>query len=432
MSNPMLHIGSLIPVLTETAPLADLFAARGRRLFLVGGAIRDLAFDADLESIDLDFTTDALPEEIKQIVEPIASSLWTQGEKFGTIGCVIEGRGCEITTHRKEAYDHDSRKPVVEFGKDITEDLARRDFTINAIAVELPAGTLVDPFEGMSALDERVLATPLSAEESFTDDPLRMLRAARFVAQFNLTPTQEIMAAMSEMGERLGIVSAERISDETEKTLLLEDPTAAFGLLASTGLGDRVLGEGFAAEATALGKRLGQLPSSLVLRLAGLFMAGAADRAGKLSLRFSKSTLREADAIAEMAGDWLRILSETKGDAPGDMTTDTASELRRWQVRADAPPELLQAAKELAAVVAGERGLSAQHAALEKLYLESDMENLKVPVSGSEIMERLQLPSGPLIGEVLEHISGILVQEGQMTKSEALERAEEWWASRGA
>lgn len=426
MSDKMLHFESLRPVLSETAQLADLFAERGRRLFLVGGAVRDLALGKNLESVDLDFTTDAPPEEIKQTAETIASSLWTQGEKFGTIGCVIDGRGCEITTHRKEAYDHDSRKPVVEFGKDIAEDLARRDFTINAIAIELPAGTLVDPFDGISALNERVLATPLSAEESFSDDPLRMLRAARFVAQFNLTPTREIAAAMNEMGERLEIVSAERITDEAEKILLLENPSAAFGLLASTGLGDRVFGESFADKAAAAGKRLGQLSPRLGLRLAGL-SAGESLAAGDGdelpgSLRFSRSALREAAAIGKMAGGWLRILKDAESDAEIG--------LRRWQVRADAPPMLLQAARELAAAVAGEQGLSAQNAALEKLYLEGDTANLKVPVSGNEIMERLGIPPGPLVGEAIARISDILIQEGQITESEALRQAEEWWAAR--
>ena len=427
MSNPMLHLESLRPVLSETARLADLFTARGRRLFLVGGAVRDLAFGNDLESVDLDFTTDAPPEEIRQTVEPIASSLWTQGEKFGTIGCVIEGRGCEITTHRKEAYDHDSRKPVVEFGKDIAEDLARRDFTVNAIAIELPEGTLVDPFDGISALGERVLATPLSAEESFSDDPLRMLRAARFVAQFNLTPTQEVTAAMSEMGDRLEIVSAERITDEAEKILLLEDPSAAFGLLASTGLGDRVFGESFAGKAAAAGKRLGQLSPCLELRLAGLLVAGLLVTelvAVPGSLRFSKSTLRETASIADLARDWLQIGAESEDEA------NALVKLRQWQMRAAALPDLSQAARELAAAMAGEQSLSAQNAALERLYLEDDTANLKVPVSGSEIMECLGIPSGPLVGEAIAHLTGILVQEGQMTKGEALERVEEWWVVR--
>lgn len=421
MSNLMLHLESLRSVLSETAQLADMFAERNRRLFLVGGAVRDLAFGKDLESVDLDFTTDAPPEEIKQALEPIASSLWTQGEKFGTIGCVIGGRGCEITTHRKEAYDHKSRKPVVEFGKDIAEDLARRDFTINAVAVELPTGTLVDPFDGISALGERVLATPLSAEKSFSDDPLRMLRAARFVAQFNLTPTQEIVTAMSEMGERLEIVSGERIADEMEKTLLLEDPMAAFGLLASTGLGDRILGKGFTARVTVLGKRLGQLSPRLELRLAGMF-AGAPGDANEMSssFRFAKSILREAAAIDNLAESWLQIEIENEADAQ--------IELRRWQIQTDASPMLLQAARGLAAVVAGEQGLSSQNAALEKLYAESDMANLKVPVSGNEIMEWLGIPSGPLVGEAIANLTSLLIQEGQMTKDEALEQTAAWWA----
>ncbi len=427
MTYPMLQPKDLPPVLTETSQLAELFAARGKRLFLVGGAVRDLVLGGDLESVDLDFTTDALPDEIKQIVGTTASNLWTQGEKFGTIGCVIGGRECEITTHRKEAYDHDSRKPAVEFGKDITEDLARRDFTINAIAVELPEGTFIDPFGGMSALSERVLATPLSAEESFSDDPLRMLRAARFVAQFNLTPTEEVVVAMSEMGDRLEIVSTERITDELEKTLLLKDPTAAFGLLANTGLDDRIFGESFAGRDTAVGKRIGQLSPSLELRLAGLFMGSSAGESNaeeaQKKLRFPKSISRKATSIADLAESWLRILNESDSEAANFMIA-----LRRWQVGTGASSELSLAARELAAVVGGERGLSSQHVGLEKLYLENDIENLKMPVSGNEIMEHLQLPPGPLVGEAIAHLNDILIQKGQITKSEALEEVVAWWA----
>ena len=429
MTYPMLQPEDLHPVLTETSQLAELFAARGKRLFLVGGAVRDLVLGRDLESVDLDFTTDALPDEIKQIVETTTSNLWTQGEKFGTIGCVIGGRGCEITTHRKEAYDHDSRKPTVEFGKDITEDLARRDFTINSIAIELPEGTLVDPFEGISAVNERVLATPLSAEESFSDDPLRMLRAARFVAQFNLTPTEEVVAAMSEMGDRLEIVSVERITDELEKTLLLEDPMGAFGLLVSTGLSSCIFGEGFAGR--AVGKRLGQLSPSLELRLAGLFMESEGSNTGEAreKLRFPKSVSRKATSIGDLAESWLRILSESESESESEAANLVVA-LRRWKVSAGASSELSRAARELAAVVAGERGLSSQHAGLEKLYLENDVENLKMPVSGNEIMEHLQLPPGPLVGEAIAHLNDILIQKGQITKSEALEQVVAWWADR--
>ena len=425
MSHPMLNLEGLRPLLEETANLAELFAAQGKRLFLVGGAVRDLLLGQDLASADLDFTTDALPEEIKQIVEPVASSLWTQGEKFGTIGCVINGRGCEITTHRREAYDHDSRKPAVVFGKDISEDLARRDFTINAIAVELPEGTLVDPFEGASALSERVLATPLSAEESFSDDPLRMLRAARFVAQFNLTPTEEVVRAMSEMGERLDIVSAERITDEIEKTLLLKDPTAAFGLLASTGLSDRVFGERFASRATMIGTRLAQLPRRLEPRLAGLAIEASLPEV----LRFPKSVLRKADFILRDAESLLRLLGSAASQTGfGEASVKLA---REWQVRALSSEPLLRDARRLAEAVAGERGLSEQYAGFEKLYEENRIASLKVPVSGDEIMEHLQLPPGPLVGEAIAHITGLLIDHGQISQSEALEQISLWWDGRG-
>ena len=436
MSRPMLNLEGLRPVIEETAELAELFAARGKRLFLVGGAMRDLLLGQDLTAADLDFTTGALPEEIKQIVEPVASSLWTQGEKFGTIGCVIDGRGCEITTHRKEAYDHDSRKPDVVFGEDITEDLSRRDFTINAIAVKLPEGTLVDPFEGASALSERVLATPLSAEESFSDDPLRMLRAARFVTQFNLTPTEEVVRAMSEMGERLDIVSAERITDEIEKTLLLEDPTAAFGLLSSTGLSNRVLGERFADRATAIGTRLAQLPRRLEPRLAGLAIdAGLPSKPTSAieanlpeALRFPKSVLRKADFICRDAESLLQMLGSA-GDQTG-FGEASIKLVREWQVNASSPKTLLRDARRLAEAVAGERGLSEQYAGFEKLYEENDIASLKVPVSGDEIMEHLQLPPGPLVGEAITHLTGVLIDQGQISKSEALEQVSLWWDGR--
>ena len=424
MSYPMLNLEGLRPVLEETAKLAELFAAQGKQLFLVGGAVRDLLLGQDLAAADLDFTTDAMPEEVRQILEPAASSLWTQGEKFGTIGCVIDGRSCEITTHRKEAYDHDSRKPVVVFGEDIAEDLARRDFTINAIAVKLPEGELVDPFEGASALSERVLATPLSAEESFSDDPLRMLRAARFAAQFNLTPTEEMVTAMSEMGERLEIVSAERITDEISKTLLLKDPTAAFGLLASTGLSDRVFGERFASRTTLIGTRLAQLPVRLEMRLAGLAVEAGLPEA----LRLPKSVVREADSICRDAESLLRMIGSV-GSQTG-IRRESINLVREWQVNASSPKALLGDARKLAEAVAGERGLSSQHAAFEKLYQENDIASLKVPVSGSEIMEHLRLPPGPLVGEAIAHLTGVLIDQGQISKNEALAQVSLWWDRR--
>src|SRR4051794_36368834 len=163
---------------------------------------------------DIDLTTDARPDETKRLVKGWAESVWTQGERFGTIGCRKDGWDFEITTHRAEAYDPDSRKPTVEFSGAVEADLSRRDFTVNAMALALPEPVLIDPFGGADDLAAGRLRTPLSPEVSFSDDPLRMLRAARFIAGYGLEPVPELTAAVEEMAPRLDIVSAERIRDE--------------------------------------------------------------------------------------------------------------------------------------------------------------------------------------------------------------------------
>ena len=201
------------PILQEMEPLAARFREAGHRLFLVGGTVRDLLVgsadaNTDFSTIDFDATTTATPEDIKRIVSPIADALWTQGERFGTIGLKIGDRTYEITTHRAEAYSPDSRKPEVQFATDIDVDLSRRDFTINAMALEITSATptLVDPFGGAADLMTGVLRTPLSPEESFSDDPLRMLRAARFISQLDVTPEPALVEAVIAMADRLTIV----------------------------------------------------------------------------------------------------------------------------------------------------------------------------------------------------------------------------------
>jgi poly(A) polymerase len=229
------------PVLEEMAPLAQRFREAGHRLYLVGGTVRDLLMgDAasviDPASMDFDATTTARPEEIKRIVSDIADALWTQGERFGTIGLKIGERVYEITTHRAEAYSPDSRKPEVVFADDIEKDLSRRDFTINALALEITSDspTLVDPFGGAADLMTRTLRTPLSPEESFADDPLRMLRAARFISQLGVTPDPAITAAVTAMADRLSIVSAERIRIEFDKLMTTDSPSAGLWFLVDT------------------------------------------------------------------------------------------------------------------------------------------------------------------------------------------------------
>ncbi len=240
----------IVAVLAELAPLGERFAAAGHRLYLVGGAVRDLLVGGDAAGGDRDLTTDARPEEVKQLLRGWADAVWTQGERFGTIGARRDrpdgtALTVEITTFRGERYDDDSRKPEVTFADTIEEDLARRDFTINAMALELldDDAVLVDPYGGAADLAAATLRTPLSPEISFDDDPLRMLRAARFIARFGLTPMPELVAAVRHRGDRLAIVSAERIRDELDKLIVVDSPAPGLWFLVDTGLAEHFLPE---------------------------------------------------------------------------------------------------------------------------------------------------------------------------------------------
>jgi poly(A) polymerase len=238
------------PVLAELAPLAERFATAGHQLYLVGGTVRDLLFGVAKGDFDIDLTTDARPPDIKRSLEGWAQSVWTQGERFGTIGAQRDNAGIrrtyEITTFRAESYTDDSRKPHVVFADAIEADLSRRDFTVNAMALELTGRStpeLVDPFGGATDLASRVLRTPLGPDISFTDDPLRMLRAARFVAGYGLAPDAALLAAVERMAGRLEIVSAERIRDELDKLITVDHPTAGLWFLVDTGLAGQFLPE---------------------------------------------------------------------------------------------------------------------------------------------------------------------------------------------
>ncbi|MBW3581052.1 MAG: CCA tRNA nucleotidyltransferase, partial [Actinobacteria bacterium] len=236
----------LWPVLAEVAPLAGRFSAAGHRVYLVGGTVRDLLLDRPLADIDHDLTTDARPDDIEAVVRPWADAVWVQGKRFGTIGCRKDGRDYEITTHRGEAYRPESRKPEVRFSDEVEADLSRRDFTVNAMALSLAADAepeLVDPFGGAVDLANRRLSTPLSPEESFSDDPLRMLRAARFIAGYSLAPDAELVAAVRRLHDRLEIVSAERVRDELDKLLVVPSPEDGLWFIVDTGLAEEFLPE---------------------------------------------------------------------------------------------------------------------------------------------------------------------------------------------
>jgi len=226
----------------EVRDLGRMFAEKGRELALVGGSVRDV-FRGQWPAGDFDLTTDATPEQVLEILAGWADTSWTAGIAFGTVGLYKGSSTFEITTYRSEQYRSDSRKPDVRYGRSLEEDLSRRDFTINAMAARLPGYELVDPFGGLEALQEKVLRTPARPEDSFGDDPLRILRAARFAAQLGFTVAAEVRAAMTEQAARLGIVSAERITAELTKLMLTPDPASGIDLLVQTGVADQVLPE---------------------------------------------------------------------------------------------------------------------------------------------------------------------------------------------
>jgi len=210
----------LKPLLESVRPLAERFDAAGFKLYLVGGIVRDSVLGRPFLK-DRDFTTDARPVDTKALVDGWADAVWTQGERFGTIGFEKDKVRYEVTTHRGEAYHPDSRKPDVVFASAVEEDLARRDFTVNAMALSLPEAELIDPYGGVEDLAAHRLRTPLSPEESFSDDPLRMLRAARFIAGYNFVPDDALVQAVRALRGRLEIVSAERIRDELDRLLVV-------------------------------------------------------------------------------------------------------------------------------------------------------------------------------------------------------------------
>ncbi len=235
--------------LLRIAPVADrlgaLFSNAGHELYLVGGSVRDALLGG--LGHDLDFATSARPGAVEKLLRKFSPAVWTIGKEYGTIGCRVDvgetSWVIEVTTYRSDVYVGHSRKPEVAFGDTLDDDLLRRDFTINAMAVSIPEKRFVDPYGGLNDLARRVIRTPATPESSFSDDPLRMMRAARFAAQLGFRPAPEVVAAMRDMADRISIISAERIRDELSKLLLTDGPRPGLDLLVSTGLAAKVLPE---------------------------------------------------------------------------------------------------------------------------------------------------------------------------------------------
>ena len=238
-----LAIRSLIERAPLASSLAEAFKKAGYRLALVGGPVRD-AILGRLGN-DLDFTTDARPEATKKILKNWAENVWDTGIAFGTVAAKRGDTTVEVTTYRTEVYEIDSRKPEVEFGDHIEGDLSRRDFTVNAMALELTKGTpiFIDPFNGLHDLANKILRTPTSATNSFSDDPLRMMRAARFASQLNFEVAPDVVEAMKSMASRISIISAERVRDELVKLLMSQNPRVGITMLVDVGLAEIVLPE---------------------------------------------------------------------------------------------------------------------------------------------------------------------------------------------
>ena len=459
------------PILQEMEPLAARFREAGHRLYLVGGTVRDLLLGDDsrpIDQMDFDATTTARPEETKKLVAGLADAVWTQGEKFGTIGLKMGTRVYEITTHRAEAYSPDSRKPDVQYADDITVDLSRRDFTINAMALELTSDspTLVDPYGGAADLMTRTLRTPLSPEESFSDDPLRMMRAARFIAQIQVAPVPELTKAVVEMGERMKIVSMERVRAELDKLMVADKPSAGLWFLIDTGLVDHFFPEirGMRLEQDPIHRHKDVLTHTLAVvenvrpdahptfdfrltRLAALFhdigkpktrgykngkgvtfhhheVVGA--RMTRDRMRALKYSNEDVEAVTELVNLHLRFHTYQMG------WTDSA--VRRY-VR-DAGPLLAELNvltrcdcttrnEKKAAVLA--RRMDELEERIAYLNEREELAALRPEIDGVRVMELLGVPAGPAVGAALEFLMDIRLEEGLIGDEAAVARLHAWW-----
>ena len=406
--------------------LAEAFAHAGHRFFLVGGLVRDALLGRGLTG-DIDVTTDAVPDQIAQLLAGWADTVWDQGKSFGTVGARRGSTTVEITTHRAESYDRESRKPNVRFSSDIATDLGRRDFTVNAMAVEIPGWAVLDPFGGMEDLANGVLRTPSEPEGLFSDDPLRMLRAARFCSQLSLSAEPELITAIRSVRPRLAIVSRERIA--TELTKLLELPSVAAGaaFLAETGLlGDLVHPwrtsdvEVPTAALDSLGDADGRVPARWAILL-GPVCGDDAEAARCLSaLRIRSATIKAARSILRAA----HALATASADAPPPEVADTATwrpVARRLVTDHDAS---LDAA--LVALRAWGRPLIEPFATwLAEVRAAEGPALGCLPVDGHQVMELLKT-SGAVVGEALAWLRERQIELGPLSPERAGELLREW------
>jgi poly(A) polymerase len=462
-------------LLRRVSPAADelgrLFARHGHDLALVGGPVRDVFLG--IKPGDLDLTTDAPPEEVLRIIRDWADKVWTVGIDFGTVGLRKNGTIFEITTYRSEEYAPRSRKPGVRYGRSLEEDLRRRDFTVNAMAARLPGHELVDPFGGLAALRDKVLRTPGVPDESFSDDPLRILRAARFAARLGFTVADDVQEAMSRQASRLDIVSAERITDELTKLMLTPDPARGIELLVDTGVADVVLPEvpklrlapdehfrhkdvyqhslTVLRQAIGLEERYG-LRNDLVLRLAALLhdigkpktrsrlpdgrvafhhheVVGAKlARKRLVALRFPKEVVADVSKLVE-----LHLRFHGYGEAGW---TDSA--VRRYVrdagpllprlhalTRADCTTRNRAKAERLA------RAYDDLEERIARLSEQEELSRIRPELDGNEIMRILGIPPGPLVGRAYAFLLELRVEQGMLGRERVTQELLGWAEGEG-
>ncbi|GIH71212.1 CCA tRNA nucleotidyltransferase [Sphaerimonospora thailandensis] len=450
----------LAPVADE---LGELFVARGHELALVGGSVRDV-FLGRIGN-DLDLTTDARPEQVLEIVKDWADAVWTIGIDFGTVGVRKGGWLLEITTYRTESYDPASRKPDVEYGDTLDGDLARRDFAVNAMAVRLPSHEFVDPHGGLPDLAAKVLRTPASPEQSFDDDPLRMLRAARFASQLGFSVDAGVVEAMAAMAGRIEIVSAERIRDELDKLLLGSRPRAGLSLLVETGLAAHVLPElpKLRLEIDEHHRHKDVYEHTLiVLEQAIGLETGGPDRVlrwaallhdiGKPKTRRNEPGGRVSFHHHEVVGAQMTKKRLTELRFPKDVVADvsrlvelhlrfhgygtagwTDSAVRRYVRDAGHLLERLHKLTRADCTTRNKRkaaALSRTYDQLEeriaRLAEEEELAKIRPELDGNEIQEILGLPPGPVIGQAYKHMLEIRMDEGVIGKEAARESLLKW------
>lgn len=452
------------------AKLGKAFESAGHELALVGGPVRDAILGRIAP--DLDFTTSANPDQILKVVKPLATATWDIGREFGTIAAQIDGQQVEITSYRADSYDNSSRKPTVEFGDNLEDDLIRRDFTVNAMALRLPSRVFVDPHQGLRDLMLQTLKTPTDPEVSFSDDPLRMMRAARFTSQLGFEIEPLTFEAMARLKDRIGIISRERIRDEFSKLLLSNNPSAGLQILVDTGLADLTMPElpalrleidehhhhkdVYQHTLTVLEQAIDYekdygLDKDLILRLAALMhdigkpatrklepaggvsfyhhdVVGAKLAKTRLTeLRFDNGTIKSVCRLIELHLRFFGYSDQQWSDsAVRRYVRDAGDQLERLHAltRADVTTRNKRKADRLSHAY---DDLEQRIAVLRE---QEELDSIRPDLDGEQIMEILALDPSKEVGLAYDFLLEIRLEEGSLGYEEAKKRLLEWWANR--